>query len=219
MVRFMVDDTSLCCVNCHLAAGQTHTANRNHDVASILEATLLSTPSLPSLQQNSFVGGGDGSMVMDHESCIFHGDLNYRIDNMSRDTVVQTIATHNYPKLLERDQLVVSRKKNPGFRLGAFTEAPIGFAPTYKYDAGTDNYDSSEKRRVPAWCDRILHRGEGTEQTEYRRHEMRASDHRPVSGSFSVRVKTVQGDKRLQSVRACEQRLEEVRRQSAHDAK
>lgn len=32
-----------------------------------------------------------------------------------------------------------------------YQEGPLLFRPTYKYDLGTDNYDTSEKMRVPAW--------------------------------------------------------------------
>jgi hypothetical protein len=41
-------------------------------------------------------------------------------------------------------------------------EAPISFRPTYKFDKHTLDplgYDTSEKRRVPAWTDRIFFRG------------------------------------------------------------
>lgn len=39
-----------------------------------------------------------------------------------------------------------------------FTEAPINFAPTYKYDNFSDDYDTSEKNRIPSWTDRVLFR-------------------------------------------------------------
>lgn len=42
----------------------------------------------------------------------------------------------------------------------AMQEAPITFRPTYKFNKVEPyDYDSSEKRRVPAWTDRILFRG------------------------------------------------------------
>lgn len=40
-----------------------------------------------------------------------------------------------------------------------YKEGIIAFAPTYRYDIGTDNYDTSEKYRAPAWTDRILYKG------------------------------------------------------------
>ena len=32
-----------------------------------------------------------------------------------------------------------------------FSEQPITFPPTYKFDLHSDRYDSSEKRRTPSW--------------------------------------------------------------------
>ncbi|KAL2255662.1 hypothetical protein VTK26DRAFT_2927 [Humicola hyalothermophila] len=215
VVRFMVDDTSLCFINCHLAAGQSSASARHNDIAAILEATLLPPERDPAVRIDSFVGGGDGSMILDHELCLLNGDLNYRIDTMSRDTVVAAVKAGNLAKLLERDQLLVARRRNPAFRLRAFEELPIPFAPTYKYDVGTDNYDTSEKRRSPAWCDRLLYRcgsGRGRiQQLDYRRHEVRVSDHRPVSGRFRFQVKRVDAKKRAVAWMQCQQKWEDVR--------
>ncbi|RKF58960.1 putative inositol polyphosphate 5-phosphatase C9G1.10c [Erysiphe neolycopersici] len=197
IVRFVVDDTSMCFVNCHLAAGQSGTRDRNADITAILEASILPSENDYNIRLDSFIGGGDGTMILDHEICIVNGDLNYRIDTMSRETVINAVKTKNIKKLLERDQLLASKKKNPWFKLRAFQESPITFAPTYKYDVGTDKYDTSEKKRSPAWCDRILYRGEGfIEQLDYRRHEVRVSDHRPVTGTFQIRVKSILPKKR-----------------------
>ncbi|KAK4985649.1 hypothetical protein LTR66_008102 [Elasticomyces elasticus] len=195
VLRMVIDDTSVCLTNCHLAAGQTQTVSRNNDIAAILESECL--PQSSPTSSGLFVGGGDGSMILDHEICILNGDLNYRIDSMPRDTVVKAVREGNLTKLLDFDQLLRSRRKNPGFRLRAFNENPITFAPTYKYDVGSDEYDTSEKRRAPAWCDRLLYRGIGRVSMEaYRRHELRVSDHRPVSGYFRLKVKTVDESKR-----------------------
>ena len=159
-------------------------------------------------------------MILDHEICVLNGDLNYRIDTMSRDTVIKAINNANLDKLLERDQLLVSRRRNPGFRLRAFTESLITFAPTYKYDIGSDRYDTSEKHRAPAWCDRILYRGAGNvKQTQYRRHETRVSDHRPVSGTFKMRIKTIQHEKRSLAWRNSVRRFEIVRQKLFSEAK
>lgn len=32
-----------------------------------------------------------------------------------------------------------------------YEEGPVLFRPTYRYDLGTDTYDTSEKLRIPAW--------------------------------------------------------------------
>lgn len=38
----------------------------------------------------------------------------------------------------------------------SFIEGKLDFAPTYKYDLFSEDYDTSEKCRTPAWTDRIL---------------------------------------------------------------
>jgi WD40 repeat protein len=219
-VRFQVDDTSLCFVNCHLAAGQSQAAARNTDINTILEASVFPVERDGDARIDSYTGGGDGTMILDHELCIVNGDLNYRIDTMSRDTVVTAVKHNNLAKLLDRDQLLVARRRNPGLRLRAFEELPITFAPTYKYDVGTDNYDTSEKRRSPAWCDRILTRGRGRiQQLDYKRHEVRVSDHRPVSGRFRLWVKKIDPKKRAMTWMRTQQSFEDTRLRELGDAK
>ncbi|KAL8874296.1 MAG: hypothetical protein Q9174_000336 [Haloplaca sp. 1 TL-2023] len=128
---------------------------------------------------------------------------------MSRDVVIKAIRSGNLTKLLERDQLLVSRRKNPAFGLKSFVECPINFNPTYKYDVGSDQYDSSEKNRAPAWCDRILYRGTGKiKQLDYQRHDIRVSDHRPVTATFKLRVKSIVAEQRKRAWQQCEQKFE-----------
>jgi hypothetical protein len=210
----MVDDTSFCFINCHLAAGQSQTKDRNFDISSILDSTALPVEKDEDVRLDSYIGGGDGSMILDHEICILSGDLNYRIDTMGREAVINTLKSGKLDKLLERDQLLASKRKRPGFRLRAFYEMPITFAPTYKYDIGTDNYDTSEKKRAPAWCDRILSRGRDRkrlQQLDYRRHEVRVSDHRPVTGLFQMTIKKISRESRAVVWEECRQRFEEVK--------
>lgn len=60
--------------------------------------------------------------------------------------------------LLPHDQLHTQMRTGKAFHDG-WREGPIDFLPTYKYDVGSVGmFDSSEKRRGPSWCDRILFR-------------------------------------------------------------
>jgi len=220
VIRFILDDSSLCFINCHLAAGQTQTKDRNTDISSILESSVLPAERDHSVRQDVYVGGGDGTMIFDHEICILNGDLNYRIDTMGRDTVISAVKARNFNKLLDRDQLLVSKRRNPWFKLRSFQELPITFAPTYKYDVNTDNYDTSEKKRAPAWCDRILYRGrDRVQQLDYKRHEVRVSDHRPVTGAFRIVVKKILPKKRAAKWDECQQRLQQRKERLLQDAK
>ncbi|MBW0490987.1 hypothetical protein O181_030702 [Austropuccinia psidii MF-1] len=220
LARFVIDDSSICFINCHLAAGQKHIRQRNEDLIDILEEKAGFPDPPPETSSNGvYVGGGNGSSIADHEICFLHGDLNFRID-ARREDVIRAIAAGEYWKMLEHDQLIKEKKTNPLSRLRSFYEPPIRFHPTYKYDPGTHMYDSSEKERVPAWCDRILYRTPressmgtkhyqsqderrtGREQSKegsraivetinYRRYEVNVSDHRPISGTYRIWIKSI----------------------------
>ncbi|OCK87113.1 DNase I-like protein [Cenococcum geophilum 1.58] len=60
--------------------------------------------------------------------------------------------------LLSHDELYQQQKTRKAFHDG-WREGPLEFLPTYKYDIGSVGaFDSSEKKRCPSWCDRILYR-------------------------------------------------------------
>ena len=118
--------------------------------------------------------------------------MNYRIGGQHRDVIISTIHAGDHTSLLPHDQLLREVKTNFGFRLRGFSEGPITFKPTYKYDLHSQQYDSSVKRRSPAWCDRILWRSRVTDrvrQLHYKRYEADVSDHRPISAAFKISVK------------------------------
>lgn len=127
-----------------------------------------------------------------------NGDMNYRIDQR-RDAVIAAIQANDLDSLVTHDQLHKEMTHNRAFRLRAFCEGPLTFPPTYKYDRNSNVFDTSEKRRVPAWCDRVLWRSREAERVMlmgYRRWEVNVSDHRPVSAVFQVTVKRVVGEAR-----------------------
>ncbi|KAJ3738647.1 Endonuclease/exonuclease/phosphatase [Lentinula detonsa] len=186
--RFLIDDSSLCFVNCHLAAGQDAVRARNADAAGMLEQQFL----FPAAGERlAFVGGGDGSMVLDHEIVFINGDMNYRIAQR-RDAITAAVRANEHESLFAHDQLLKEIRYNRACRFRFFTEGPIAFAPTYKYDRRSDVYDTSEKRRAPAWCDRVLWRSRvpsRVKQLHYQRYEVNVSDHRPISAAFNITVK------------------------------
>lgn len=96
--------------------------------------------------------------------CIFWcGDLNFRL-SQPRDEVVQWVAEQKFPVpkplALQGDQLLNIRVEGSIFR--EFEEGPITFPPTYKYDPGTQRFDTSHKQRAPAYTDRILFKSKGS---------------------------------------------------------
>uniref|UniRef100_A0ACD5TZG3 Uncharacterized protein n=1 Tax=Avena sativa TaxID=4498 RepID=A0ACD5TZG3_AVESA len=190
--------TSLCFVCTHLASGEKDgdEVRRNCDVAEILKRTRFHRFSRqpPPLSPET---------ILEHDKVIWLGDLNYRLTSSSTggDGGSETrglLERNEWRALLERDQLRAEQRAGRVFGGGRWEEGEIRFPPTYKYLAESDTYamaalsssgkPSRDKKRTPAWCDRILWRGEGMEQVWYDRGESRFSDHRPVNSLFSVRL-------------------------------
>ncbi|XP_027916629.1 type I inositol polyphosphate 5-phosphatase 5 [Vigna unguiculata] len=177
--------TSFCFVCSHLASGEKDgdELKRNSDVAEILKSTQF-----PRICKNPCRRAPD--KIVDHDRIIWLGDLNYRVALSYEETRV-LLEDNDWDTLLEKDQLNMERDAGRVFT--GFKEGKIVFAPTYKYSQNSDSYagetvKSKKKRRTPAWCDRILWRGNGIDQLSYIRGESRFSDHRPVCAVFSVDV-------------------------------
>ncbi|KAL3592600.1 hypothetical protein D5086_011240 [Populus alba] len=175
-VSMSIYQTSFCFVCTHLTSGEKDgdERKRNADVHEIHRRTQFRPLSSVGLPKN----------IYDHERIIWLGDLNYRI-NLSYDKTHELISRKEWSQLVERDQLVRELRKGRAF--DGWSEGTLNFAPTYKYEMNSDKYygeDPKAGRRIPAWCDRILSYGKGMRLLNYRRTELKLSDHRPVTATF-----------------------------------
>uniref|UniRef100_A0A8W4F846 Synaptojanin-1 n=1 Tax=Sus scrofa TaxID=9823 RepID=A0A8W4F846_PIG len=205
-IRMLFHTTSLCFVCSHFAAGQSQVKERNEDFIEI--ARKLSFPM--------------GRMLFSHDYVFWCGDFNYRID-LPNEEVKELIRQQNWDSLIAGDQLI--NQKNAGQIFRGFLEGKVTFAPTYKYDLFSDDYDTSEKCRTPAWTDRVLWRrrkwpfDRSAEDLDllnasfqdgskilytwtpgtllhYGRAELKTSDHRPVVALIDIDIFEVEAEER-----------------------
>ncbi|KAG7027968.1 Type I inositol polyphosphate 5-phosphatase 8, partial [Cucurbita argyrosperma subsp. argyrosperma] len=190
-ISITLHQTTFCFVCTHLTSGEKEgdEVRRNSDVSEILKKTRFSH----SCRATTGAQSPPPETILDHDKVIWLGDLNYRLSTGCGETY-ELLRKKDWQALLEKDQLKLEQKAGRVFE--GWEEGRIQFAPTYKYITNSDHYvalssnskPSREKRRTPAWCDRILWRGVGMKQMRYTRGECRFSDHRPVYSLFSVQV-------------------------------
>eukprot|EP00929_Paragymnodinium_shiwhaense_P001248 TRINITY_DN10147_c0_g1_i1.p1 TRINITY_DN10147_c0_g1~~TRINITY_DN10147_c0_g1_i1.p1 ORF type:complete len:632 (+),score=138.79 TRINITY_DN10147_c0_g1_i1:213-2108(+) len=185
-VGFSLGYTSVLFMNAHLAA---HTGAMKERTASL---SRILTDSPLRRQKTSF------GVHEEYDRVFFMGDLNARVD-ASRSDVDTWLDRDDLAECLQHDQLLPLLRSQPAATGSekstcglwpCFEEQEIRFRPTYKFDSGTDCYDSSKKKRVPSWTDRILWKKDA-----YMRplmygsiSELRHSDHKPVFAQFEMKV-------------------------------
>uniref|UniRef100_A0A671WIW6 phosphoinositide 5-phosphatase n=1 Tax=Sparus aurata TaxID=8175 RepID=A0A671WIW6_SPAAU len=187
-IRLLFHTTSICFVCSHFAAGQSQVKERNDDYSEITRR--LTFPM--------------GRLLYSHDYVFWCGDFNYRI-SMPNEEVKDLIKQQNWDALTAGDQLLDQKNVFRGF-----IEGKLDFAPTYKYDLFSEDYDTSEKCRTPAWTDRILwkRRKWNFDRTDnpwnpgtlkyYGRAELKTSDHRPVVAIMDVDILEVDPEARHQ---------------------
>ncbi|CAJ1063882.1 synaptojanin-1 isoform X11 [Xyrichtys novacula] len=136
-IRMLFHTTSICFLCSHFAAGQSQVKERNDDYNEITRR--LTFPM--------------GRLLYSHDYVFWCGDFNYRI-SLPNEEVKDLIKQQSWDALMAGDQLL--DQKNAGLVFRGFIEGKLDFAPTYKYDLFSEDYDTSEKCRTPAWTDRIL---------------------------------------------------------------
>ncbi|XP_058828017.1 synaptojanin-1 [Topomyia yanbarensis] len=191
-IRFVIHGTSICFVCAHFAAGQSQVAERNADYAEITRKIAFPM----------------GRSLKSHDYIFWCGDFNYRID-MEKDELKELLKQGDIGSVLQFDQLRI--QQNTGSVFNDFLEGEISFPPTYKYDLFSDDYDTSEKCRAPAWTDRVLWRRRKQSPdadkhpnwnpgnlVHYGRAELKQSDHRPVIAIIDIGICKIDQQRRSQ---------------------
>ncbi|PWA49831.1 endonuclease/exonuclease/phosphatase [Artemisia annua] len=203
-ISMTLHQTSFCFVCSHLTSGQKEgdELRRNADVMEILKKTYF--PRVEGARDHK-----SPQTILEHDRIIWLGDLNYRVA-LSYRYAKALVEACDWRTLLENDQLQIEQRS--GHVFNGWNEGRIYFPPTYKYSNNSDRYacddmHPKEKKRTPAWCDRILWYGRGLHQMSYVRGESRFSDHRPVYSIFIAEVESINRCK-IKRNASCSSRIE-----------
>ncbi|EGG17143.1 inositol 5-phosphatase [Cavenderia fasciculata] len=176
-ISFKFLESSFLFINSHFAAHQEKIEQRNQNYRDIIKGLNMGSKSKTDIL-NQF------------HHVFWMGDFNYRIDLFREETLV-AIQSKNLGKLVGNDQL--GRQKLSERVFVGFREPPIKFMPTYKMERNTVGVYTTEKSRVPSYCDRILYKplpcAPMTSCTQYdSATTVTTSDHNPVFAVYETYV-------------------------------
>jgi len=180
-LRFDFGGVSFSFLNVHLHSGRENQAVRNQDIDGIMRNAFqaFSTRGGSRAPRGNF-GRESMFIASRHHVAFVLGDFNFRLDLPSEESVLEGEPL----TWLVHDQL----RKGLVTGLDDFLEADIDFNPSYRYHVGSDALDM---RRLPAWCDRILHKARPGFVVHPKRYGCLrelcyTSDHRPVFADVEV---------------------------------
>ncbi|KAG6758136.1 hypothetical protein POTOM_038472 [Populus tomentosa] len=243
-LRIRVYDRVMCFVNCHFAAHLEAVNRRNADFdhvyrtmtfgrpSNFFGAAAAGTSSAAQMLRGANVMGANYSPegipeLSEADMVIFLGDFNYRLDGISYDEARDFVSQRSFDWLREKDQL--RKEMGAGNVFQGMREAVIRFPPTYKFEKhqpGLAGYDSGEKKRIPAWCDRVLYRDSRSAHvsecsldcpvvsliSQYDAcMDVTDSDHKPVRCIFSIDIAKVDESVRRQEFGDIMKSNEEIR--------
>nr|DAD21775.1 TPA_asm: hypothetical protein HUJ06_023238 [Nelumbo nucifera] len=168
-------------ISCHLSAHAHNVEVRNSQFRHI-------SHSLFSKNQNPY--------ARPSHITVWLGDLNYRIHGIDMLPAKRLIKKNLHGMLTSKDQLLQEAERGQIFN--GYSEGTLAFKPTYKYNIGTNNYDTSYKVRVPSWTDRILFKIEEFGNVDASLHSyesmdnIHSSDHKPVKAHLCLKVQKLE---------------------------
>ena len=191
-VRMNVNDTIICIANNHFSAGIQYSETRRSEIVNVLNTTINKYPNVPFKDYDYFFLFGDLNIRLNLElqdenivNLINKFNNNYFNNNNNFENIINNILKFDQFKIYQNETSIISNVE----------EGKINFCPTYKYFIGENKYDV--RKRVPAWCDRILFKKNShTKCLCYNRCEFTLSDHKPVYGLYQITTRKIDKEKR-----------------------
>ena len=166
-----------------------------------------------SAEQSTIFAASNASsdITSSFDCCFWMGDFNFRVTKerhhvneiikgfsttsisspLEEGSEEKISSTSTFENLLDHDEM--NNEMMRGRLFNGFQEGRIRFMPTYKFDVGTDNYDTSAKSRIQSYTDRIIYRNRRKNTITCLAYDsvdnVKTSDHRPLYAVYDVLLK------------------------------